>query len=240
VARDRRRAPRPRRLVGRRRPAAAGAPHRGARPPRLRPGERALHLPGVFTALERLTSSACVRVAMLGRHGLSWPWESLHVEALAWFDHWLKGRDTGILGGAAGGSRRCRPASSCAIACRSWRTRDGFRRATASGSCPRATTRRGAAGDARPAARRRRHERDRHHRVVLAAAAAGRPGLRPISPARPSAAVSPRPRRAAAAAPPAPRGTRARTRRRRRASRAASPASRARPRPGRRARSRPA
>jgi len=24
-------------------------------------------------------------------------WESLHVEALAWFDHWLKGQDTGIL-----------------------------------------------------------------------------------------------------------------------------------------------
>src|SRR5882724_2773040 len=36
---------------------------------------------------------------MLGSHGLSWPWESLHVEALAWFDHWLKGIDTGILDG---------------------------------------------------------------------------------------------------------------------------------------------
>jgi predicted acyl esterase len=36
---------------------------------------------------------------MLGEHGLAWPWESLHVEALAWFDHWLKGRDTGILAG---------------------------------------------------------------------------------------------------------------------------------------------
>jgi uncharacterized protein len=58
-----------------------------------------LHLPGVFTALEGLTGSACVRVALLGEHGLSWPWESLHVEALAWFDHWLKARDTGILDG---------------------------------------------------------------------------------------------------------------------------------------------
>jgi uncharacterized protein len=38
---------------------------------------------------------------MLATHGLSWPWESLHVEALAWFDHWLKGRDTGILEGPA-------------------------------------------------------------------------------------------------------------------------------------------
>jgi predicted acyl esterase len=36
---------------------------------------------------------------MLGEFGLTWPWESLHVEALAWFDHWLKGRDTGILDG---------------------------------------------------------------------------------------------------------------------------------------------
>lgn len=34
---------------------------------------------------------------MLGARGLSWPWESLHVEALAWFDRWLKGKETGIL-----------------------------------------------------------------------------------------------------------------------------------------------
>src|SRR6266436_4758698 len=36
---------------------------------------------------------------MMGPHGLAWPWESLHIEALAWFDHWLKGHDTGILDG---------------------------------------------------------------------------------------------------------------------------------------------
>lgn len=30
---------------------------------------------------------------------MAWPWESLHIEALAWFDHWLKGQDTGILDG---------------------------------------------------------------------------------------------------------------------------------------------
>ncbi len=36
---------------------------------------------------------------MLGEYGLTWAWESLHVEALAWFDHWLKDRDTGILDG---------------------------------------------------------------------------------------------------------------------------------------------
>ncbi len=38
-------------------------------------------------------------MTLLGEHGLSWPWESLHVEALAWYDHWLKDLDTGILEG---------------------------------------------------------------------------------------------------------------------------------------------
>jgi uncharacterized protein len=58
-----------------------------------------LHLPSTFPAFERLTNSRHVQVAMLGQHGLAWPWESLHIEALAWFDHWLKGLDTGILDG---------------------------------------------------------------------------------------------------------------------------------------------
>jgi predicted acyl esterase len=58
-----------------------------------------LHLPHTFPAIERLVNSPHVRVALLGEHGLAWPWESLHVEALAWFDHWLKDRDTGILEG---------------------------------------------------------------------------------------------------------------------------------------------
>jgi len=58
-----------------------------------------LHLPSTFSALPNLTKSPCVRVAMLGKHGMTWPWESLHIEALAWYDHWLKGQDTGILEG---------------------------------------------------------------------------------------------------------------------------------------------
>ncbi len=58
-----------------------------------------LHLPSTFPAFNALTNSRHVRVAMLGEYGLTWPWESLHVEALAWFDHWLKGSDTGILEG---------------------------------------------------------------------------------------------------------------------------------------------
>jgi len=58
-----------------------------------------LHLPGTFTSLDALTACPEVRVAMLGDFGLTWPWESLHVEALAWYDHWLKGIDTGVLEG---------------------------------------------------------------------------------------------------------------------------------------------
>ncbi len=58
-----------------------------------------LHLPGTFGALHALSHNDRVRVAMLGQFGLTWPWESLHVEALAWFDQWLKDRDTGILDG---------------------------------------------------------------------------------------------------------------------------------------------
>jgi uncharacterized protein len=60
-----------------------------------------LHLPSTFAAYQELTNSPEVRVGMLGEYGLTWPWESLHVEALAWFDHWLKDRDTGILDGPA-------------------------------------------------------------------------------------------------------------------------------------------
>jgi putative CocE/NonD family hydrolase len=60
-----------------------------------------LHLPSTFAVYDRVRATAPVRVGMLGAHGLSWPWESLHYEALAWFDHWLKGVDTGIMSGPA-------------------------------------------------------------------------------------------------------------------------------------------
>jgi predicted acyl esterase len=58
-----------------------------------------MHLPATFSTLEALPDEIPVRVALPGSNGLSWPWESLHVEALAWFDHWLKERDTGIMDG---------------------------------------------------------------------------------------------------------------------------------------------
>jgi uncharacterized protein len=59
-----------------------------------------LHLPGSLAIIKALlASNPNVRVAMLGDLGISWPWETMHIEALAWFDHWLKGRDTGILEG---------------------------------------------------------------------------------------------------------------------------------------------
>ncbi|KWX57495.1 CocE/NonD family hydrolase [Mycobacterium sp. NAZ190054] len=58
-----------------------------------------LHLPSTFTTWKALQHNPNVRMALLGQFGLTWPWESLHVEALAWYDHWLKGRDTGIMDG---------------------------------------------------------------------------------------------------------------------------------------------
>lgn len=58
-----------------------------------------LHLPSTFTAWDALADNPNVRMAMLGQFGLTWPWESLHREALAWYDHWLKGADTGIMDG---------------------------------------------------------------------------------------------------------------------------------------------
>lgn len=58
-----------------------------------------LHLPSTFAAWKGLSDNACVRMGMLGEFGLTWPWESMHTEALAWYDHWLKGRDTGVLDG---------------------------------------------------------------------------------------------------------------------------------------------
>jgi putative CocE/NonD family hydrolase len=58
-----------------------------------------LHLPSTFATWKGLSDNACVRMGMLGTYGLTWPWESMHTEALAWYDHWLKGRDTGITDG---------------------------------------------------------------------------------------------------------------------------------------------
>ncbi|VEG54297.1 putative hydrolase, CocE/NonD family [Mycolicibacterium aurum] len=58
-----------------------------------------LHLPSTFTLWKALAHNGNVRMAMLGQYALTWPWESLHHEALAWFDHWLKGADTGIMDG---------------------------------------------------------------------------------------------------------------------------------------------
>lgn len=58
-----------------------------------------LHLPSTFTAWKALAGNPNMRMGLLGQFGLTWPWESLHHEALAWYDHWLKGADTGIMDG---------------------------------------------------------------------------------------------------------------------------------------------
>lgn len=58
-----------------------------------------LHLPSTFGVWKGLRHNPNVRMALLPPGGFSWPWEALHHEVLAWYDHWLKGRDTGILDG---------------------------------------------------------------------------------------------------------------------------------------------
>ena len=58
-----------------------------------------LHLPSNFAAWKALRHNPNVRIAMLPPAGFSWPWESLHYEVLAWYDHWLKGRNTGVMDG---------------------------------------------------------------------------------------------------------------------------------------------
>lgn len=58
-----------------------------------------MHLPGTFSTWKALAHNPNVRMAMLPDGGTTWPWESMHVEALAWFDQYLKDRDTGITDG---------------------------------------------------------------------------------------------------------------------------------------------
>jgi uncharacterized protein len=58
-----------------------------------------LHLPSTFSAWAALRRNPNVRMAMLSPGGFSWPWECLHYEVLAWYDHWLKGRETGVMEG---------------------------------------------------------------------------------------------------------------------------------------------
>ncbi|EID71811.1 MULTISPECIES: CocE/NonD family hydrolase [Rhodococcus] len=84
-----------------------------------------LHLPSTFTAWRALSGSPTVRMGMLGEYGLTWPWESLHIEALAWYDHWLKGADTGILDGPA--IRYIVPGADEWHTAESWPPADGHR-----------------------------------------------------------------------------------------------------------------
>ena len=58
-----------------------------------------MHLPGTFSTWKALAHNPNVRMTLLPNGATTWPWESMHVEALAWFDEHLKGRDTGITDG---------------------------------------------------------------------------------------------------------------------------------------------
>jgi putative CocE/NonD family hydrolase len=58
-----------------------------------------LHLPATFSVWAGLRHNPNVRMAMLPPGGFAWPWEAMHYEVLAWYDQWLKGRETGIMDG---------------------------------------------------------------------------------------------------------------------------------------------
>lgn len=60
-----------------------------------------LHLPSTFGAWKALRHNPNVRMAMLQPGGFAWPWEAMHYEVLAWYDHWLKRRATGVMDGPA-------------------------------------------------------------------------------------------------------------------------------------------
>src|SRR5260370_35278238 len=58
-----------------------------------------MHLDTPFTAFDDVKERIPLRFSITPRGSLQWPWEALHAEALAWYAHWLKKRDTGILEG---------------------------------------------------------------------------------------------------------------------------------------------
>jgi uncharacterized protein len=58
-----------------------------------------MHLSGTFSAWKGISGNPKARIALLPDGSTTWPWESMHVEALAWFDQHLKGHDTGISDG---------------------------------------------------------------------------------------------------------------------------------------------
>ena len=75
-----------------------------------------MHLPSSFPVWEHLAHAPNVRLTLFAEDALVWPWETLHVEALAWNDQWLKGRDTGIMDGP--------PVRYVVPGTREWRTAD--------------------------------------------------------------------------------------------------------------------
>ena len=46
-----------------------------------------VHLPSTFPVYEALSGNPNVRMTLVDKGVLSWPWESMHEEALAWYDH---------------------------------------------------------------------------------------------------------------------------------------------------------
>jgi hypothetical protein len=83
-----------------------------------------LHLPNIFKPGRELMHNPNVRVAMLPPGSLTSRWEGLHYEALALYDRWLKGRDTGIMEGQRSGTS-CRNPTTGEVTQRSRRLTGG-------------------------------------------------------------------------------------------------------------------
>ncbi len=60
-----------------------------------------VHLKTPFSIVNNIQPNVPYRMSITPRGSLQWPWETLHIEALAWYDHWLKNNDTGIMEGPA-------------------------------------------------------------------------------------------------------------------------------------------
>ncbi len=56
-------------------------------------GNPALHTPGAFEAWQYITSP---KLLFIGPPNVRWPWQDYQGEMLAWYDHHLKGLDTGV------------------------------------------------------------------------------------------------------------------------------------------------
>jgi len=56
-----------------------------------------IHLPGAFSAYQGIEAPKKLMMFTTGTRGPDRPWKHNHDEILRWYDHWLKGIDTGLM-----------------------------------------------------------------------------------------------------------------------------------------------